>query len=109
MANTVKLRDRVTILRAYRREVLRAMRKEGARVRANVRKEAPVKTGALRKKIGLKTGWDSRGPYARIYTSARRITRDVDTKRFTSMFRYGLARQQKDHYLQRGLARTPRR
>jgi hypothetical protein len=97
------------LLRAYKREVLRSMRIEGGRVRTSVRREVPKRTGNLRKKIKLKTGWDSRGPYARIFTSARRITRDAETKAVTSMFRYGLARQQKDHYLQRGLARTPRR
>lgn len=109
MANRVVVKDSIAVLRVYRRQVLRLMRQEGARVRANVRQEAPRRTGNLRKKIGLKTGWDSRGPYARIYTSARRITRRSGNGEFTSMFRYGLAIQQKEQYLERGLARTPRR
>lgn len=107
--NRVVVRDTMPLLRLYRREVLRVLRREAVRVRASIRAEVPEETGELRKRIKVKTGWDSAGPWARVTTSARRITRDKETREVTSMFRYGLARQQRDHYMQRGLARTPRR
>lgn len=105
----ITVHDHMPMLRAYRRQILRALRAEAVRVRENIRDDVPKRSGELRKKIKVKTGWDSSGPYARVITSARRITRDAETREVTSMFRYGLARQQRDHYMQRGLARTPRR
>lgn len=104
----VVARDPQIVLRAYRREVLRALRREGQRVRVNVQAEMRRDTGNARRRLKLKTGWDSRGPYARIVTTARRVSRSKRTGRTTS-FRYALAQQQREHYLQRGLARTPRR
>lgn len=108
MPDRVTVKDPAPLLRAYRREVLRALRREGARVRVAIRAEMRRKTGNARRRLKLKTGWDSRGPYARIVTTARRVSRSKKSGRVTS-FRYALAQQQKEHYLQRGLARTPRR
>jgi hypothetical protein len=104
----VVVRDHQVLLRAVRREVLRTMRREGQRVRVNVQAEMRRDTGNARRRLKLKTGWDSRGPYARIVTTARRVSRSKRAGRMTS-FRYALAQQQREHYLQRGLARTPRR
>lgn len=113
MANRVVIRDRLPLLRLYRREILRLLRVEGGRVRTSARAEVKRKTGALRRGIRVKTGWDSSGPYARVITSARRVTRrkneDGSNGEITSMFRYGLAKQKREQYLERGLARTPRR
>lgn len=108
MPDRIVTTDTDVFLRAYRREVLRTMRREGARVRVAVRGEMRRKTGNARRRLKLKVGWDSSGPYARIVTTARRVSRSDRTGRLTS-FRYGLAQQQRENYLQRGLARTPRR
>jgi len=107
MPDKVAVRDRMFILRTYRREILRALRTEAQRVRKNVQGEMRRDTGNARRRLRLKTGFDSRGPYARIVTTARRVSTSKSGKR--TSFRYALAQQQKEHYLQRGLQRTPRR
>ncbi|MDR7278933.1 hypothetical protein [Catenuloplanes atrovinosus] len=108
MASRFDVRDTRSITRYYRRELLREMRREARRVRKAVVAAAPKRTGTLRRKIKIRAGWDAHGPFARITTTARRDTTSARTGRRTR-FRYGLAIQQKDHYLQRGLQRTPRR
>lgn len=89
-----------TILRAIRKEVLRELRAEARRVRRFVKLAAPKRTGNLNRKLKVRGGWDARGPYARVTTTARNPK---------TRYRYGLAIQQKKHYLQRGLQSTPRR
>jgi hypothetical protein len=108
MLTRVHVADERTILQAIRKEVLRELRKEANRLRRYVRAEAPKDTGNLAKKLRVRTGWDAAGPYSRVLTGARRTTRDEDGT-VTSTFRYGLALQQRTHFLQRGLQRTPRR
>jgi len=109
MAEPVKARTPQQIVRQYRTELTREFRKLANRVLKEVRASAPKgKTGTLRRKIRSRIKWDADGPYARITTSARRVTKSERTGKTTS-FRYGLAIQQKAHYLQRGLNRTPRR
>jgi hypothetical protein len=109
MAEPVKARTPQQIVKQYRTELTREIRKEANRVLKEVRAAARKgKTGNLRRKIKSRVRWDADGPYARITTSARRVTKSERTRR-TTTFRYGLALQQRDHYLQRGLNRTPRR
>lgn len=96
------------MLRIWRREILSALRKEGRRVLRHIRDESPQRTGNLRRRLKFRTGWDGAGPYARIVTTATRRSYDPDTGRVTT-FRYGLAIQQQDDYLGRGLRKTPRR
>lgn len=107
MADQVQVRSEYEILSAFRAELLRAMRVEGNRVRKNIRGEMRADTGNARRRLKLKVGWDSAGPYARIVTTARRVSASR-TGRVTA-YRYGLAQQQREHYLQKGLAKTPRR
>lgn len=96
------------IMRQFRREFAKAIRAEGARVRKAVRLVAPKgKTGKLRKNVKMRLKWDAQGPYVRIFTSARRITKNEDGT--VTMFRYGLAVQQDRDYLNKGLDRVPRR
>jgi hypothetical protein len=109
------------IVRMYRTELLREIRKETRRVAKFVRGAAPRKSGNLRRKIKAKAGWDADGPYGRITTTARRtstsrgagdigqIRSDGRRSGRRTTFRYGLALQQQRHYLQKGLDRTPRR
>lgn len=96
----VHIADDKAILRAIRKEVLRELRAEARRVRVFVKIAAPKRTGNLRRKLKVKAGWDARGPWARVVTTARNPDTD---------YRYGLAIQQREHYLQRGLQSTPRR
>jgi hypothetical protein len=96
----VDVKETRTILRTFRREILRELRKDGNRLRRNVRAAAPKDSGNLRRKIKLRVGWDAQGPFARVTTTARNPR---------TRFRYGLALQQQRHYLQRGLQSTPRR
>jgi hypothetical protein len=107
MPDKVVVRSHMQILRAYRKEILRALRVEGTRVRKNVRAEMRKDTGNARRRLKMKSGFDSSGPYVRIVTTARRVSKNKDGE--TTSFRYALAQQQKEHYLQRGLQRTPRR
>jgi hypothetical protein len=107
MADRVKMRSEHEILLAFRTELLREMRSEGARVRRAIRPEMRKKTGNGRRRLKLKVGVDSSGPYARIVTTAIRVS--ANKQGGVTSFRYGLAQQQKEHYLQAGLARTPRR
>lgn len=88
------------ILRLIRKEILRDLRAQARRVRVYVKAAAPKDTGTLRRKLKVKAGWDASGPWARVVTTARNPR---------TQYRYGLAIQQQDHYLQRGLQRTPRR
>lgn len=96
----VHIADEKTILRAIRKEVLRELRAEARRVRKFVKIAAPKRTGNLNRKLKVKGGWDAQGPWARVTTTARNPK---------TRYRYGLAIQQKAHYLQRGLQSTPRR
>lgn len=96
----IDVKDARTILRGIRRELLRELRKDGNRVRKAVRAETRRDTGNLRRKIKMRTGWDADGPFVRITTTARNPR---------TGYRYGLAQQQREQYLQRGLQRTPRR
>jgi hypothetical protein len=107
MPDKVVVRGGLRLMQLYRRELLRALRVEAQRVRKSVQGEMRRDTGNARRRLKLKTGFDSRGPYARIVTTARRVSKNKDGE-YTS-FRYALAQQQKEHYLQRGLQRTPRR
>jgi hypothetical protein len=107
MPDKIVIRSHMRLMQLYRREILKQMRIEGQRVRKNVRLEMRKKTGNARRRLKVKTGFDSRGPYARIVTTARRVSTNKDGE--TTSFRYALAQQQKEHYLQRGLQRTPRR
>lgn len=107
MADRIDVKSNYEILRLYRNELVRALRTAARPVLRNVRQEAPSETGNLRRRIRLKAGVDSRGPYARIVTTARRLS--TSEKGHTTLFRYGLAIQQHEDYLHRGLARTPRR
>jgi hypothetical protein len=109
MADEVKTRTPEQIVKQYRKELTKALRAEGRRVVKEIQRGLPKgRTGNLRKKVKIRVKFDSDGPYVRITTSARRRTKDEDTGKVTT-FRYGLAIQQKQHYLQRGLQRTPRR
>lgn len=109
MANRIKLRDPQQIIRQYRKEIARELRAEGRRVVRAIQRDLPKgRTGNLRKKVRLRVKFDQDGPYVRITTSARRRTKNEETGKVTT-FRYGLAIQQRDHYLQKGLRRTPRR
>ncbi len=105
MADRISVRDGRTILRLFRKEVLRELRAEARRVRKNVRAAAPKDTGNLGRKLKVKAGWDARGPWARVVTTARR----KPSEKYPKGYRYGLAIQQQTRYLQRGLQRTPRR
>jgi hypothetical protein len=107
MPDKVVVRSHMQIMQMYRRELLRALRVEAQRVRKNVQVEMRKDSGNARRRLKLKTGFDSRGPYVRIVTTARRVS--TSKKGNTTSFRYALAQQQKEHYLQRGLQRTPRR
>lgn len=107
MAGRVEAKSDYEILAVFRAEVLRFMRAEGGRVRTNVRAEMRVRTGNARRRLKLKVGWDLAGPYARIVTTARRVSTGPDGR--VTSFRYALAQQQHEHYLQKGLAKTPRR
>jgi hypothetical protein len=107
MPDKVVVRGGLRLMQLYRRELLRALRVEAQRVRKSVQGEMRRDTGNARRRLKLKTGFDSRGPYARIVTTARRVSRNKDGR--TTSFRYALAQQQREHYLQRGLQRTPRR
>lgn len=109
MADRITTRSPEQIVRQYRKELAKAIRAEGRRVVKNIQRDLPKgRTGNLRKKVKLRVKFDTGGPYVRITTSARRRTRNEATGKVTT-FRYGLAIQQKKHYLQRGLQRTPRR
>jgi hypothetical protein len=107
MADRIQVKSEFEILRLYRNELLRELRAAARPVHRNVRAAAPRRTGNLRKRIRLKVGVDSRGPYARIVTTARRLTTSEEGN--TTLYRYGLAIQQYEDYLHRGLAKTPRR
>jgi hypothetical protein len=108
MAEDVKVRSPQQIVRQYKRQIAKQLRAEARRVVKTIQRDLPKgRTGNLRRKIKLRVKWDRGEPYVRITTSARRVTKNEDGK--TTVFRYGLAIQQKDHYLQRGLNRTPRR
>lgn len=102
MASRIVLKDTRAYLRSIQRQIRGELRKEALRVRNNIRLEARShrRTGQLERRIRARTGVDAFGPYARITTSARNPK---------TRFRYGLAIQQRDHYMQRGLAMTPRR
>lgn len=109
MGERVSAKDPRQIVRQYRKELTKAIRQEGNRVLKSVRAAAPKgRTGTLRRKVRLRVKFDAGGPFVRITTSARRRTRSERTGR-TTTYRYGLATQQSEHYLQRGLQRTPRR
>lgn len=109
MAERVKARTPEQIVRQYKKELTKVLRAEGRRVVKEIQRELPKgRTGNLRKKVKLRVKFDANGPYVRITTSARRRTKSERTGEVTT-FRYGLAIQQKQHYLQRGLQRTPRR
>ena len=98
----VEVQDAKQIIKQFRKEILKPLRQEANRVRKAIRQvnRKHRRTGGLDRQIKVKTGWDAAGPYARITTSARNPT---------TRFRYGLAIQKREHYLQRGLDRTPRR
>lgn len=103
MVARVNVKSDRQILDIFRKEILKEMRTLGRGVQRNVKAEAPRgRTGALRRKIKMRTGWDGKGPFVRITTTARR-TSDGTT------YRYGLAIQQRERYLQKGLQKTPRR
>lgn len=99
MADRVHV-DTAGYLESIRTQVLKVMRAEGNRVRRTIRTVAPERTGRLKQRLKLKVGWDRYGPYARVSTWAR------DPK---TGYRYGIAIQYKQRYLERGLDRTPRR
>jgi hypothetical protein len=101
----VHVRDDSTILRIIRKEVLRSLRDEARRVRKSVADAAPKVSGNLRRKLKVRSGWDGRGPWARVITTARR----QPSTKYPRGYRYGLTVQRKEHYLQEGLRRTPRR
>lgn len=108
MADQVEARSPQQIVRQYKREIAKELRAEGRRVVKEIQRGLPKgRTGNLRRKVRLRVLWDGAEPYVRITTSARRVSKNEDGK--VSIFRYGLARQQRDHYLQKGLDRTPRR
>jgi hypothetical protein len=109
MADRIEMKDTKRYLRGIARQMRGQLRKEANRVRKSIRLEVAdhKRTGELSRKIKVKTGIDALGAYARITTSARRVTRSADGKKTT--FRYGLALAQREHYMQRGLTRTPRR
>lgn len=107
MADRIQVKSEYEILRLYRNELVRALRAAARPVQRNAREEAPRESGNLRRRIRLKAGVDSRGPYARIVTTARRLS--TSKKGHTTLYRYGLAIQQHEDYLHRGLAKTPRR
>lgn len=113
MAAGLRVRDLRKELRALARPILTELRVEASRVRKSIRAVAPKSTiggpdghggrlppGQLRRKLKVRTGIDADGPWARVTTTAR----NPKTK-----YRYGLAIQQHEHYLQRGLNSTPRR
>ena len=109
MADRVEPRSPELIVKQYRKELAKAIRAEGRRVVRTIQRDLPKgRTGNLRKKVRLRVKFDQDGPYVRITTSARRRTKNEETGKVTT-FRYGLAIQQTDHYLQKGLRRTPRR
>ncbi|GLW32273.1 HK97 gp10 family phage protein [Actinoplanes regularis] len=110
MADRVDLRDTKRYLRGITKQVRAQLRKEAARVRKEIRAEVRGhrRTGELERKIRVRTGVDADGPYARVTTSARRISTSERTGKKTT-FRYGLALAQTEHYMKRGLQRTPRR
>jgi hypothetical protein len=114
MPPPVRTRDGeiASIIRAAYRTVLPELRRQARRVRKGVVVEAPKSTtggpdgrggrippGNLRRRIRLKSGVDRAGPWARLVTTARNPK---------TGYRYGLAIQQRQDYLGRGLARTPR-
>lgn len=105
----IDLRDTKRYLRGIAKQVRTQLRKEATRVRKEIRAEVRShrRTGELERKIRVRTGIDAQGPYARITTSARRTTTAEDGTKTT--FRYGLALAQREHYMKRGLQRTPRR
>lgn len=108
MADRVDVRSPEQIVRQYKREIAKELRAQGRRVVREIQRIVPKgRTGNLRKKVRLRVKYDANGPYVRITTSARRRTKNEDGK--VSTFRYGLAIQQREHYLQKGLDRTPRR
>jgi hypothetical protein len=108
MADEVKVRSPQQIIRQYKREIAKELRVQGRRVVKEIKRSVRKgRTGNLRRKIKQRVKWDREEPYVRITTSARRVTKNEDGK--VTTFRYGLAIQQKEHYLQRGLDRTPRR
>jgi hypothetical protein len=108
MAEKVQARSPQQIVQQYKRQIAKQLRAEARRVVKTIQQDLPKgRTGNLRRKIKLRVKWDRGEPYVRITTSARRVTKNEDGT--VTQFRYGLAIQQKDHYLQRGLNRTPRR
>jgi hypothetical protein len=86
MPDKIVVRDHYRIMQLYRREILRALRVEAQRVRKNVQQEMRRDTGNARRRLRLKTGFDSRGPYARIVTTARRVSTSKAGN--TTSFRY---------------------
>lgn len=107
MARDVDVKDLRAYMRSIQKEGRTALRREANRVRKFVRQTAPKRSGNLRRKVKVRSGVDQQGPWARVLTTARRTTTSEDGKR--TMFRYGLAIQQKQQYLEKGLRRTPRR
>jgi hypothetical protein len=108
VADKVEPRPPQQIIRQYKRELAKELRAQGRRVMKEIKQVAPKRSGNLRRKVKQRVKWDANGPYVRITTSARRVTKNEKTGKVTT-FRYGLAIQQREHYLQRGLNRTPRR
>lgn len=113
MAAGLRIRDLRKELRGLARPILTELRIEAYRVRKSIRAVAPVSSiggpdgnggrlppGQLRRKLKVRTGIDANGPWARVTTTARNPK---------TRYRYGLAIQQRKHYLQRGLDSTPRR
>lgn len=98
----VEVKEAKQVLKQFRKEILKPLRQEANRVRKAIRaaNRRHRRTGELDRRIKVRTGWDANGPFARITTSARNPK---------TGFRYGLAIQQREHYMQRGLDRTPRR
>lgn len=108
MVREADVKDLRAYMRSIQKEGRTALRKEANRVRRFVRQNAPKQSGNLRRKIRVRAGVDQNGPWARVITSARRTTTSKDTGK-RSTFRYGLAIQQREQYLEKGLRSTPRR
>jgi hypothetical protein len=108
VADDFDVRDLRAFMRSIQKQGRTELRKEANRVRRFVRRSAPKKSGNLRRKVKVKTGVDQHGPWARVITTARRTTTTSEDGHRTT-FRYGLAIQQKQQYLEQGLRRTPRR
>lgn len=97
----VDVREEREWLRILSKEILGSLRSEARRVRSNIQDVAPRDSGNLaRRGLKIRAGVDAAGPWARVTA----VARNPKTR-----FRYGLSLQQKRHYLERGLDRTPRR